>query len=929
MAIKKSELYSSLWASCDELRGGMDASQYKDYVLFMLFVKYISDKYAGQAFAPITIPEGSSFDDMVALKGKTTIGDDINKKIVAPLANANKLSRTALPDFDDAEKLGTAKEKVERLTNLIAIFQRKELDFSKNKAEGDDILGDAYEYLMRHFATESGKSKGQFYTPAEVSRIMAKIIGIDQATTSANTTVYDPTCGSGSLLLKVADEAKTPVALYGQEKDNATSALAHMNMILHNNPTAEIKQGNTLANPRFPEDEGQMKQFDFIVANPPFSDKKWTTGVDTENDPYKRFESFGVPPNKNGDYAYLLHIIRSLKSQGKGACILPHGVLFRGNAEADVREALIRKGYIKGIIGLPANLFYGTGIPACIIFIDKEAASARKGIFMVDAGKGFIKDGNKNRLREMDLHRIVDVFNKQLEIPGYSKIVSFSEIEKNEFNLNIPRYIDSSEVEDIQDIEAHLLGDLPKTDIEGEQSNLKPYWTVFPQLKQALFKTANRSANYLTLQVETSQIKQTIFEHPEFKSYTDQMNAVFESWRSKTEEKLKNLTVLESEQGFHPKELIYEISESLLEAYTDKPLIDKYDVYQHLMNYWFEVMQDDCYLIAAPIEFGGGWQVPTYRIIEEKKNKQGETTKTTDKGWTCDLVPKTLVINRYFFAEQNAIDALNTQLETEQSMLTELEEENRGEEAALNIVGNKSEANSALQEYVDLAWEVMDSDNFAAFKALVNTQTQQEEKLNELKGQDCLSQLKNAKGNITAKAIKDRLKIIEGQADLRDETNTLEEYIECAQALKSCKKDIKALKLQALELIEAELAESSKAEFMAEIRTLKQYLDLLDKIVATKKRIKEAESKLDDGLLTFYPTLTVEQIKQLVVDDKWLANIEKNVISEMERISQQLAIRIKELAERYELPIPKQTEKVTELENSVNAHLEKMGFVWR
>src|ERR1700694_1143409 len=203
MAIKKGELYSSLWSSCDELRGGMDASQYKDYVLVLLFIKYVSDKYAGQPFAPITIPKGASFKDMVALKGKPDIGDQINKKIIAPLANANKLSD--MPDFNDATKLGSGKEMVDRLTDLIAIFENKALDFSKNRADGDDILGDAYEYLMRHFATESGKSKGQFYTPAEVSRIIAKTIGI--ANTTNNTpTVYDPTCGSGSLLLKVADE---------------------------------------------------------------------------------------------------------------------------------------------------------------------------------------------------------------------------------------------------------------------------------------------------------------------------------------------------------------------------------------------------------------------------------------------------------------------------------------------------------------------------------------------------------------------------------------------------------------------------------------------------------------------------------------------------------------------------------------------------
>ncbi len=421
MALKKSELYSSLWQSCDELRGGMDASQYKDYVLVLLFLKYVSDKYAGRPYAPIKIPPGAGFKDMVALKGKSDIGDQINKKILGPLAKANQLSD--FPDFNDAAKLGSGKEMVDRLSHLIAIFENPALDFSRNRADGDDILGDAYEYLMRHFATESGKSKGQFYTPAEVSRIMAKILGIRNARTSAATTVYDPTCGSGSLLLKVADEAGTAVTLYGQEKDAATSGLARMNMILHNNPGAIILQGNTLANPRFRS--GDLKIFDYVVANPPFSDKRWSNGLDPLNDPFERFKPFGVPPAKQGDYAYLLHIVRSLKNTGKGACILPHGVLFRGNAEADIRRALVRKGYIKGIIGLPPNLFYGTGIPACIVVIDKEDAQARKGIFMIDASGGFLKDGPKNRLRDMDIHKIVDVFNKRLDVPKYARMVPF------------------------------------------------------------------------------------------------------------------------------------------------------------------------------------------------------------------------------------------------------------------------------------------------------------------------------------------------------------------------------------------------------------------------------------------------------------------------------------------------------------------------
>jgi type I restriction enzyme M protein len=636
MAIKKSELYSSLWASCDELRGGMDASQYKDYVLVLLFIKYISDKYAGVPYAPITIPPGASFKDMVALKGKPDIGDQINKKIIAPLASANKLSD--FPDFNDPNKLGSGKEMVDRLTNLIAIFENKALDFSKNRAEGDDILGDAYEYLMRHFATESGKSKGQFYTPAEVSRIIAQIIGIREAKTSADTSVYDPTCGSGSLLLKVGDEAGTPVTLYGQEKDAATSGLARMNMILHNNPTALITQGNTLTDPKYKVGEA-LKTFDYVVANPPFSDKRWSTGLDPLHDPYDRFQSFGVPPAKQGDYAYLLHIVRSLKSTGKGACILPHGVLFRGNAEAEIRRNLVRKGYIKGIIGLPANLFYGTGIPACIVVIDKEHAQARKGIFMIDASHGFMKDGPKNRLRAQDIHRIVDVFNKQSEIDKYSRMVSFDEIERNEFNLNLPRYIDSQEPEDIQDIAGHLQGGIPAADIDA----LHKYWEVCPNLKTTLFSPLPLgegpgvgSGQRFNLAIDKSSIKQTIYSHPEFATFIAGMNAHFETWKKKSADFLKGLKA-----GFHPKEVISVLAENLLTHYTagtqhavSLQLIDRYDIYQHLMDYWAGTMQDDCYLIASD-----GWKAETSRIIEmDKKGKE------KDKGWTCDLIPKPLIV---------------------------------------------------------------------------------------------------------------------------------------------------------------------------------------------------------------------------------------------------------------------------------------------
>jgi type I restriction enzyme M protein len=359
MALKKSQLYSSLWQSCDELRGGMDASQYKDYVLTLLFMKYVSDKYGGKPDALIEIPKGGGFADMAALKGDKEIGDKINK-IIGRLAEANDLKGVIdQADFNDESKLGAGKEMQDRLSKLVAIFDG--LDFRANRAEGDDLLGDAYEYLMRHFATESGKSKGQFYTPSEVSRIIAQVVGIS-ADTRPDQTIYDPTCGSGSLLLKAADQAPRGITVYGQEMDVATWALARMNMILHGHPTAELWRGNTLAAPHFKNKDDSLKAFDFAVANPPFSAKAWSSGLDPANDIFRRFE-YGIPPAKNGDYAFLLHLIASLRSKGKGAIILPHGVLFRGNKEADIRRNLIRRGLIKASSACPEIFFMAPASP--------------------------------------------------------------------------------------------------------------------------------------------------------------------------------------------------------------------------------------------------------------------------------------------------------------------------------------------------------------------------------------------------------------------------------------------------------------------------------------------------------------------------------------------------------------------------------------
>ncbi|MBS1951430.1 MAG: Type I restriction-modification system, DNA-methyltransferase subunit M [Cytophagales bacterium] len=803
MAIKKSELYSSLWASCDALRGGMDASQYKDYVLVLLFIKYVSDKYADTPNAMIRIPKNGGFKSISELKGQKDIGEKIDT-IIGALAKENDLKGVIdVVSFNDDDKLGKGKEMIDRLSELVGIFENPSLDFSKNRAEGDDILGDAYEYLMRHFATESGKSKGQFYTPSEVSRVMAKVLGIKNAT--AKTSFYDPTCGSGSLLLKALDEADGKGTLYGQEKDVATAGLAKMNMILHGSDYAEIKKGqSTLSHPLFLDGNGYIQTFDYVVANPPFSLKNWTSGFNPYEDEHNRFDGFAVPPEKNGDFAFLLHILKSLRSRGKGAIILPHGVLFRGGSEAEIRKNLIQKGYIKSIIGLPPNLFYGTGIPACIIVLDKEDAANRTGIFMIDASKNFMKDGNKNRLRDQDIHKIVDVFTKQSEVLKYSRFVPNEEIanEKNDYNLNIPRYIDSQEPEDIQDIEAHLLGGIPNADIDA----LDEYWQVYPSLKKVLFEKSDRKG-YSDPKVEKELVKQTIFNHAEFKAFSSQMQDVFVAWMEGTSNYLRK-----QDKGLKPKKIIHQISESLLEAYTDKKLIDKYDVYQHLLDYWNEVMQDDCYIISS-----GGWKAEPYRILIENKKKE-----KVDKGWACDLVPKELIVNRYFEKEKEELLQLESEKEAIGAKIQEMEEEHGGEEGAFAELDKVNKANAQK-----------------------------------------------------------RLKEIKGDKNLKEEIKLLEEY---------------------LKLIEEQTELNSK--------------------------IRDLEIELDEKVLGTYPKLSKDEIKRLVIDDKWSASIGKRIQSELDKISQRLTQRIRELEERYEVPLPLQNKEADSIEKKVKAHLKKMGFTW-
>jgi type I restriction enzyme M protein len=808
VALRKSDLYSSLWKSCDELRGGMDASQYKDFILTLLFVKYVSDKQKADPNSLIEVPADGSFDDMLAATGDKEIGDRLNK-IIAKLAEANGLRNIIdQADFNDEEKLGKGKEMQDRLSKLVTIFQ--DLDFRGSRAEGDDLLGDAYEYLMRHFATESGKSKGQFYTPAEVSRILAKVVGIGP-NTRQDQTVYDPACGSGSLLLKAAAEAPRGMTVYGQEKDNATWALSKMNMILHGNEIADIAKGDTITSPQFTKGD-QLRTFDFIVMNPPFSVKSWSNGLDND---YDRFE-YGRPPEKNGDYAFLLHALKSLKSTGKAAIILPHGVLFRGNAEAAIRRNLLKHGFIKGIIGLPANLFYGTGIPACVVILDKENAQARTGVFMIDASKGFMKDGNKNRLRSQDLHKVVDTFNKQIEIDRYSRMVPMSEIAdpENDYNLNIPRYIDSSEPEDLQDLSAHLVGGIPDRDLDALQS----YWDAFPQLRSQIF-TPNRPG-YNELAIDVSAVQQAIFDAPGFHELRDEAAGLVEDWFAAHRDAFVGITA-----DTKPNDLIVTIGDDLLAHFKPMPLLDEYDVYEQLMSYWHDTMHDDVYLIMSD-----GWRdaaKPRLTINDKDRKLTEEPDLTIGTGksarkYKMDLLPPALILARYFADQQAQVDELAAKLEIASAAVIEHAEEHGVDEALL-------------------------------------------------------SDATNDKGAYTKQLLTAAIKAAKEAGD--DET------LACAD--------------EALKLLNAEAAAKSAA--------------------------KDAQAKLDLATLSKYGDLTENDIRTLVLDDKWKAVVLRRVADEVEALTLDLIARIQQLGERYATTVNDLDVELAKLEAKVAASLAAMG----
>jgi len=455
-----------VWRACDTFRGTMDSSDYKDYVLTTLFVKYLSDfykeklqelekKYRGDKRRveralrreKFKLDERCTFDYLLKHKEADNLGEIINKALIKiEEDNAQKLEGIFRNvDFNSEIKLGKTKERNAILKNLLEDFSDSRLNLSPSKLEGNDVIGDAYEYLIAHFASDAGKKGGEFFTPSGVSSLLAKLVSPKEGSR-----IYDPTCGSGSLLIKASKEVgNRNFILYGQEKNGQTQALCRMNMFLHEINDAKIEWGDTLRNPLHLEN-GELKRFDTVVANPPFSLDKWGA-EELKEDKFNRFR-YGVPPKSKGDYAFVQHMLASVNENGTVGVVLPHGVLFRGASEGKIRKGIIQDNLLDAVIGLPSNLFFGTGIPACILIFKRQRKS--KDILFIDASGEFNKDKNQNSIDKNHIQRIVETYRDRKTIDKYSYLAPIDEVEENDYNLNIPRYVDTFEEEERIDIEA-------------------------------------------------------------------------------------------------------------------------------------------------------------------------------------------------------------------------------------------------------------------------------------------------------------------------------------------------------------------------------------------------------------------------------------------------------------------------------------------
>ncbi|MBV7275720.1 type I restriction-modification system subunit M [Clostridium sp. PL3] len=710
--ITSEEIKRRLWNGANELRGSMDASRYKDYMLGLMFYKFLSDKTL-ETFKVTSglgqLSENELVDEYA--KAKTEYGDGVEKMIQGVLryyVSPEYLYQTWLKDINsgdfEVQKVTDSLNNFERTiavsgdaSDFKGLFSSSTLDLtdtalgsnlnerSKNiKAlillfadlnmvalQKGDVLGDAYEYLIGQFAMESGKKAGEFYTPHQVSEVMAQIV----AKSSDIKSIYDPTVGSGSLLLTVKKhlnkDVQKDLAYYGQEKNTATYNLTRMNLLLHGVRPEKmtIKNGDTLSKdwPEDPANPNEGVQFDAVTMNPPYSAKNWNKAGLKVSDP--RFDLVGaLPPDSKGDFAFLLHGLYHLGTNGTMAIVLPHGVLFRGSSEGDIRKKLLDKSRIDAIIGLPNNLFTNTGIPVVIIILKKNRKIDAP-VLIIDASNGFIKVGKQNVLQEKDIAKIVDVYMKKAEIPGYSHLATREEIKGNEYNMNIPRYVEAMDTEISQDVDAHLLGGIPQKNID----DLKVLQVLVPDVLNSCLQTIR--PGYVTLTKPISELTSEILNDASIITMSDEIRTKTKNYIKQYWDVLRNV-----DKSTDIVNLMEEMLDSIKKILSDYKYIDVYDGYQIIAEIWKDALSHDTELIAS----SGFYQIGRTREPNMITKGSGSNKREEQDGWVGSIIPSVLIAKELYSVELEAIENKRNAIQEIESELADLVEAAKVEDSEEN-----------------------------------------------------------------------------------------------------------------------------------------------------------------------------------------------------------------------------------------------------
>ena len=694
------EIKRKLWEGANELRGSMDASKYKDYMLGLMFYKFLSDRTLDyfRRFAELgEVPqekvveeytacfENDEYKDMFIENIKTTLGyviqpnclyqtwlqkienntfevDDVSnslsefERLIVGTKDANDFKGLFSSSIIDVSNTALGEDVTKRSKNiksLISLFS----DLDMISLQNGDVLGDTYEYLIGMFASDAGKKAGEFYTPRQVSEVMAQIVAKSTEFHRSHPSIYDPTVGSASLLLTVRKHLNRDVQddlhYYGQEFNTETYNLTRMNLLLHGIRPEKmtIKNGNTLAQdwPEDPERPNEGVQFDIVVMNPPYSDKKWNSREDIPlkvNDP--RFADFGVlPPSSKGDFAYLMHGLYHLGQKGTMAIVLPHGVLFRGGAEAEIRKRLVDKNQIDAIIGLPSNLFTNTGIPVCIIILKKNRTLGEP-IQIIDASKNFVKVGKNNVLQEKDIAKIVDAYMYETEIAGYSHVTTIDEIKENEYNLNIPRYVEDVNKDIPQDVEAHLYGGIPYKNLEG--------LTLLNQLVKDTLESSYKEirSGYIDFTKSTEEISRDIFANNNVQALFNNLHVSLKEYIENWWEQLlhsnsdKNLVQVKESMLYDMKELLKRIG-----------VVDPYEGYQIIAELWKTTLAHDLEFILEK-GFYEGAKLTKPNMVKKTKNKK---TYMVQEGWIGEVIPNELLSETLFNVEREHLNSIKSQMD--------------------------------------------------------------------------------------------------------------------------------------------------------------------------------------------------------------------------------------------------------------------------